>query len=477
MNLKREEFSSPHLSQAELDEIYKDVQSRLSGRDNSPSEFATPNDDAVRQIPEEGDSSADVCSLPPFREDIQRILSSKEFERLSRKTQVVTSPRHDHISSRMHHCLMVSEISAYVARCIGANEDLARAIGLGHDIGHSPLGHTGEMLITGAVRDLGREVLGNIGVFKHNIHGVNVVDRISYESGSAKGSGLNLTDQVRHGILSHDGERLGKKDGDENDASQKKEKEDPVSPDRMLTPEKLDGDIERYIREVIGKSGNKVRNFKIESVDSVRKFIKKVNEAIDEVKVAPATIEACIVLFVDSLHYLPEDFEDMISLGVLKKTDLPLDVVERLGTNKKDMIRALVTDLLIHSYGKDVIGYSDEIAAILASFKKDFLYPRYGEVNSWIDSSAHDPRVSGSRGKLVERMKYLFEKYLRALRNPSEHPNSSINKGYLDGRDVQSYMAKLRSRHGEHVMEQMVVDYIAGFTDRYFFEESDRMFE
>ena len=461
MKLDKKKFISSDLPESEVKDIFREVSARNLGEETELNEFATRDNEAVRQVPDGERSSGVFYERRPFDIDSSRVLFSSAFERLSGKTQCITSPGRDHITNRMVHSLRVAEISASIARCLGANEDLARAIGLSHDIGHAPLGHLGEMFISEAVYQAGKDVFRDIGIFRHNIQGVNVVDRVANRSGFSKGSGMNLTDQVRHGILTHDGETDFRK----------------VSPDRSITPETLGEDVERYINEVIKKSGDFVSSFEFSSADSVSQFISRVNSSIKKVKVAPATIEACIVLLVDTLHYAPEDFEDMVRLGVAKRSDLPLEVAERLGTSSGDMMNSLIMDLLIHSYGKDTITYSDEVSSILIDFKKKFLYPKYAIVNSWVDSDAHDPRMLGSRGKIFKRTKYLFDKFLRALKDSSSYPNSPIVKDYMDGRDLYNYLNKLRERHGESAVVQIVVDYIAGFTDRYFFKESDKMFE
>lgn len=461
MKLDKGKVISSDLSESEIEDIFREVTARNLGEKTDLSEFATKDCEAVRQTPDEVRAGGGFYERRPFDIDSSRVLFSSAFERLSGKTQCITSPGRDHITNRMVHSLRVAEISASIARCLGANEDLARTIGLSHDIGHAPLGHLGEMFISEAVYQEGEDVFRDIGIFRHNIQGVNVVDRVGNRSGFSKGSGMNLTNQVRHGILTHDGETDFKK----------------VSPDRTITPERMNEDIERYIGEVIKESGDLVSSFEFSSADSVSKFISEVNSSIKKVKVVPATIEACIVLLVDTLHYAPEDFDDMVRLGVAKRSDLPLDVVKRLGTSSGDMMNSLIMDLLIHSYGKDTITYSEEVSSILIDFKKKFLYPKYAIVNSWVDSDAHDPRMLGSRGKIFKRTKYLFDKFLKALKDPGSYPNSPIIKNYMDGRDLHSYLNKLRERHGESAVVQIVVDYVAGFTDRYFFEESDKMFE
>jgi dGTPase len=124
-----------------------------------------------------------------YQRDRDRILHSKAFRRLKHKTQVFISPEGDHYRTRLTHTLEVSQIARTIARALRMNEDLTEAIALGHDLGHTPFGHSGE------------KVLNEIhpGGFKHNEQSLRVVDILE------GGKGLNLTYEVRDGILRHTG--------------------------------------------------------------------------------------------------------------------------------------------------------------------------------------------------------------------------------------------------------------------------------
>jgi dGTPase len=130
----------------------------------------------------------DECSVrTPFQRDRDRILHSKPFRRLKGKTQVFIDPAGDHYRTRMTHTLETTGIARVVARALGLNEDLTEAIGLGHDMGHPPFGHAGEEALDQALRQ--RFGLG----FRHN------------EQSLAIAESLNLTAEVRNGILTHTG--------------------------------------------------------------------------------------------------------------------------------------------------------------------------------------------------------------------------------------------------------------------------------
>ncbi len=156
---------------------------RLEEEHRSP--LATPSYPAQR-VRAEPDSD----HRTPFQRDRDRIVHSKAFRRLKHKTQVFIAPEGDHYRTRLTHTLEACGIARTVARALELNEDLTEAIGLGHDLGHPPFGHIGEEVLDACVRERwGR-------AFRHNEHSLRVVERIE---------DLNLTDQVRDGILRHTG--------------------------------------------------------------------------------------------------------------------------------------------------------------------------------------------------------------------------------------------------------------------------------
>ena len=140
-------------------------------------------EEAVRDVPEP------LCPLrTEFQRDRDRILHCTSFRRLKRKTQVFLSPIGDHYRTRLTHTLEVAQIARTIARALRMNEDLTEAIALGHDLGHSPFGHAGEAALNGITP----------GGYRHYEQSVRVVECIE-----KSGKGLNLTKQVRDGILCH----------------------------------------------------------------------------------------------------------------------------------------------------------------------------------------------------------------------------------------------------------------------------------
>src|SRR6476660_99948 len=160
-------------------------------------EDAFLSEDATRSYPaRRAVAEADSPLRTPFQRDRDRIVHSKSFRRLKHKTQVFVAPEGDHYRTRLTHTLEACGIARTVARALWLNEDLTEAIGLGHDLGHPPFGHAGEEALDEALRehcDSG---------FRHNEHSLRVVDVLERD-----GEGLNLTEEVRDGILNHTGSR------------------------------------------------------------------------------------------------------------------------------------------------------------------------------------------------------------------------------------------------------------------------------
>lgn len=130
------------------------------------------------------------CDIRPvFQRDRDRILHSKAFRRLKNKTQVFLTPKGDHYRTRMSHTLEVSQNARTIAKALRLNEDLVEAIALGHDLGHTPFGHAGERVLDKLTK----------GQFRHNEQSVRIVESLEKD-----GEGLNLTWEVRDGILNHE---------------------------------------------------------------------------------------------------------------------------------------------------------------------------------------------------------------------------------------------------------------------------------
>ncbi len=140
---------------------------------------------------QEEDREGDVRTC--YQRDVDRIVHCKSFRRLMHKTQVFLRPEGDHYRTRMTHTIEVTRIARTAARALGLNEDLTEAIAMGHDLGHTPFGHAGEAALS---RCIGKP-------FRHNEQSLRVVDDLEND-----GRGLNLTNEVRMGIVGHTGDYI-----------------------------------------------------------------------------------------------------------------------------------------------------------------------------------------------------------------------------------------------------------------------------
>jgi len=152
------------------------------------SEFAKLAENSAGRAVKEPECEIRTC----FQRDIDRITHSKSFRRLKHKTQVFLQPEGDHYRTRLTHTLEVARIGRTIARALRLNEDLTEAIALGHDLGHTAFGHAGERALNG--------ILSSEGGFRHNEQSLRVVERLEKD-----GQGLNLTYEVKNGILCHTG--------------------------------------------------------------------------------------------------------------------------------------------------------------------------------------------------------------------------------------------------------------------------------
>jgi len=171
--------------------------------------WATVSTEAVRRrIGGEHEESFRLA----FQRDRDRILHARSFRRLKHKTQVFVPHTADHPRTRLTHTLEVAQLGRTIARALGLNEDLVEAVALGHDLGHTAFGHTGETALNEILHgrnpevELPQEVVAQAGSFKHNYQSLRVVDLLEWRYDYP---GLNLTDQVREGILKHTRWRVG----------------------------------------------------------------------------------------------------------------------------------------------------------------------------------------------------------------------------------------------------------------------------
>jgi dGTPase len=365
------------------------------------SPYACKDTDAFRIIP---DDKAHFRT--PFAIDRDRILYSGAYRRYQGKTQVFSFSNliDEEMTNRSLHTTYVSQISRTISKMLGLNLELVEAIALGHDLGHTPFGHDGE-------RALSKQCIKyKIGEFHHNIESLHIVDNIS-----RKGEGLNLTFQVRDGIISHDGEVHNTQ----------------IIPDK----DKTNKEIDRYIMIKKGFYNDK----KIS--DEEKNIISNM---------MPATLEGCVVRITDTIAYIGQDIEDAIRFNLLKRSELPVDCVEHLGDTNSKIIDSLVKSVVINSYDNNYVCFDEETSFYLKKLK-DFNYERIYT----------DKDVKKTNPKVEKCMEILFEKYINDIKH--NNINSKIFKHFLSHK-TDKYLQTFKDA-------EKVRDFIATMTDRYFNEE------
>jgi dGTPase len=327
-----------------------------------------------------------------FARDETRILHSPPFRRLKHKTQVFLSPDNDHICTRMEHVLHVSSIASVIGRCLKLNIDLVSAIAKGHDLGHPPFGHAGEHVLDTLLHDRGG------GGFMHEVHGLRVVDKLTN-----LGAGLNLTYEVRDGIITHCGEQF----------------ERTVRPDRK-----------RDLREL---------------------------ETIEDRNYYPSTLEGCLVRLVDRIAYLGRDLEDGLKAGLVIKADVPAEIVKNLGIENGQIIGTFVNDTIANSMEIDEISMSEEIFSymrMLKEFNYEHIY-RHEEV----------VRKSRKAARIIELLFHELEELLK--KSDRGRNINYINNVTREAPLMQVFFHFIKNTNytDETPLWRIVTDYVAGMTD------------
>ncbi len=282
------------------------------------SPFAKKSIDTAGRIKEET-----PCPMrTAFQRDRDRILHSKSFRRLKNKTQVFFSPEGDHYRTRLTHTLDVSQVARSIARSLDLNEDLAEAIALGHDLGHTPFGHAGERVLASLSPD----------GFEHNKQSLRVVDILEND-----GAGLNLTYEVRDGILNHKqsgspttlegvavslADRIAYLNHDIDDAiraGKLKESDLPkVAVKRLGTTsrERINNMIFSIYRNSVGKNAVQMEEDFMQATDTLRAFMFEnvyiTDETIAEEKKAERMLSAMFTYYKNHLNQLPPFFRGLL---------------------------------------------------------------------------------------------------------------------------------------------------------------------
>jgi len=343
-----------------------------------------------------------------FERDYTRIIHSLGFRRMKHKTQVFFSPDNDHICTRIEHIIHVESISYTIAKYLGLNVELTKAIAIAHDIGHSPFGHEGEKILSKlAMKDFGK-------TFWHEKNGLELVDKIELlDDDKGFKQNMNLTYAVRDGIVSHCGE--------------------------------------------IDENGLKPRNEFIDLND-----YKYPNEYM------PYTWEGCVVKIADKISYLGRDIEDAITLGIVDESLEGLhDILgKNIIINNTVIINDLISDLCQNSTPENGLSFSPEMFEKLNAMKKfnyDKIYSseklkdsvRYYEtiietIYNTLKKSYKDEEASY---KIAKDLMIDFKEWLKNYWN-KERSSKNINDVVFDVSDEKDYY-------------RAIITYISGMTDNY----------
>ncbi|TFH02986.1 MAG: HD domain-containing protein [Calditrichales bacterium] len=363
------------------------------------SPYATQNSTAHRRI-----SEAAIRFRPPFALDRDRIIYSGAFRRYTGKTQVVyfASMLDEQLTSRSIHTLSVAQVARTIGRLLNLNLDLTEAIALGHDLGHPPFGHDGEKYLSQVSETYG------LGQFHHNLQSLRVVDVIS-----KRGEGLNLTFQVREGLLSHDGEVH----------------------DQVLEPEpqKNEKDLQAFIQA---------------------------KEAGEDIQIRPMTLEGCVVRITDTIAYIGQDIEDAIRIGLINRSELPEESVKVLGNNNGQIIETLVRDVVENSYGKNYVCFSDTISSALKQLK-NFNYKAIYKSN----------KLKVNHERIAKGFKILYEYFYQDItqgKNESAASRdflASKTENYLKNNSaalqVRDFIAGMTDRYFVEMLKRTIVPEIS----------------
>ena len=363
----------------------------------------------------------------PFARDYTRILHSMAYRRLKHKTQVFFNIENDHICTRMEHVAHVESVSSTIAKKLGLNEELTKAISMGHDLGHAPFGHQGETVI----KDLCHKYLGQ--TFWHEKNGLRFVDDVELLEDTYKVSrNLNLTYAVRDGILSHCGE--------------------------------------------VDENGIFPRDISIQIAD----FDKPG-------KYQAATWEGCVVKIADKIAYVGRDIEDAMTLGFLdqtaKNTLLRMaQIYDQKAMNTTVIMHNMIIDICNNSSPTKGICLSPKLNQQLQEIKAfnyeniyrhkrlepfkhystliitqifDTLFAMYDGKHTW--GALEDQR------RFTPQLVSSFEKWLAKYCDTTIVPKGELKDLALKCENHKIY----KTLETKEIYAQAIIDFISGMTDRY----------
>ena len=377
-------------------DILEDAKWTMLEKESLLSEYACKSNDAIRIFEDKRDIR------PEFFRDIDRIIHSQGYTRYIDKTQVYSFTENDHITHRVLHVQLVSKIARTIGRALRLNEDLIEAIALGHDIGHTPFGHTGERFLNDICKKEG------IGYFCHNAQSVRILKDIE---------NVNISIQTLDGILAHNGELLLNK----YQAKKDKNKED-------------------ILKEVEG----------VFTIEGYSKMIR------------PMTLEGCVVRISDIIAYLGRDIEDAITLGVIKREDLPKQITDILGNDNSSIVNTLIIDIIKNGMDKEYIQFSKDVFKALV------------DLRNWNFKKIYSSEEAlRNREKLEKAFEDMFNIYLEELKDKDykNHIEFSDNIPASEKRLFEFVNSRSEEYRKNTDVKRIVIDYMAGQTDKFFLRE------
>lgn len=346
-----------------------------------------------------------------YQKDRDRVIHTSAFRRLEYKTQVFVYHEGDHYRNRLTHSVEVAQVGRTMARTLAANEDLTEAICLAHDLGHPPFGHTGEHVLN--------DLMANHGGFDHQRQTMRIVEKL--EERFARFPGLNLTYEVREGLVKHD------TDYDVTDAT-------GYEPDKAGTLEAQIASLADEIAYNAADLDDGLRSGTLEPADVEYLAIwQMLREALAAAPEFPAPLDAPL----DSL-LRARIIRKLIAAEVTDAITATAWRLEQTGVQSVEDVRDL---------GENVAGFSPEMVAYNRELKAFLLEKFY---LNW--------RVNRMAGKAQRILRDLFTLYVES---PQQLP--------------PAVQADIRARPGK--LERVVCDYIAGMTDRFAILEHQRLFD
>lgn len=379
-----------------MKDIFDDVKSIMLQSESFLSDNACKAHKCIRLNEDKSDIR------PAFFRDIDRIIHSQGYTRYIDKTQVYSFTDNDHITHRVLHVQLVSKIARTIGRALRLNEDLIEAIALGHDIGHTPFGHTGEKFLNEICKK------ENIGYFCHNAQSVRILKDIEE---------VNISIQTLDGILAHNGELLLNK----YEVNKEKTKE-------------------KFLEELDN----------VFNVEGYSKFIKSM------------TLEGCVVRLSDIIAYIGRDIEDAITIGVIKREEIPTQITEVLGDNNSSIVNTLILDVIKNSIDRDYLQFSKSIFKALI------------DLRNWNYKRIYDSDEACKNKKELEKaFSEMYGIHLNKLKDKDYRNNIEISENLpYSEKNLYEYINMKSDEYKKNTnVKRMVIDYIAGQTDKFFLRE------